>query len=86
MSNTTQEFVPQVLKQVVNLSCFYYSILLLDETTISMLNTKLRELVTVSHDGVWREEIKIEMSNEEGESYTGTVTTFLFNSTNTNFV
>ena len=37
-------------------------------------NKKLREIVTVSNDGAWREEIEIEMRNEDGESYTGTVT------------
>ena len=35
---------------------------------------KLCELVTVSHDGGWRDEIEIEMRNEDGESYTGSVT------------
>ena len=35
---------------------------------------KLCELVAVSNDGAWREEIEIEMRNEDNESYTGTVT------------
>ena len=35
---------------------------------------KLREIVTVNHDRAWREEIEIEMSHEDGESYTGTIT------------
>ena len=35
---------------------------------------KLCELVTVTNDGAWREEIEIEMRNEDNESYIGTVT------------
>ena len=29
----------------------------------------ISEIVTVSNDGAWREEIEIEMQNEDGESY-----------------
>ena len=32
------------------------------------------KIVTVSNDGAWREEIEIEMRNEDGENFTGTVT------------
>ena len=37
-------------------------------------NAKLREIVIVSNDGAWRVEIKIEMRNEDGEDYNGTIT------------
>ena len=32
------------------------------------------DIVVVTHDGAWRKEIEIEMRNEDGESYVGTVT------------
>ena len=35
---------------------------------------KLFEIVTVTHYGAWREEIEIELGNEDGKSYNGTVT------------
>ena len=36
--------------------------------------TEQCSIVVVKHDGAWREEIEIEMRNEDGESYIGTVT------------
>ena len=36
--------------------------------------TEQCNIVVVTHDGAWREEIEIEMRNEDGESYIGTVT------------
>ena len=34
----------------------------------------LQDIVTVSNDGAWREDVEIELWHEDGESYTGTVT------------
>ena len=33
----------------------------------------LQDIVTVNNDRAWGEELEIEMRNEDGESYTGTV-------------
>ena len=35
---------------------------------------KLQNIVTVSHDGAWREKIDIELRDSEDESYNGTIT------------
>ena len=36
--------------------------------------SKLQNIVTVTHDGAWREEIEIELRDAEDESYNGTIT------------
>ena len=37
----------------------------------------LQDIVTVSHDGAWREEIEIELRDLNEESYNGTIAIFM---------
>ena len=42
---------------------------------IKLFNQKtLKEIVTVMHDGTWREEIEIAKKDENGQSFDGTIT------------
>ena len=36
--------------------------------------SSLQDILTVHHDGAWREEIEIELRDQSNESYNGTIT------------